>query len=533
MIAAGLLALALAAMGPEAASWGEGSGEPTSIGQDLARADSAYVAGHDEDARSGYRQVLRRDSLSVRANHRLALLLSRVDQGDSALILVARARAIEPNDPGLLETEARLLSWAGRLGESIADYDALLALEPHHRTAQLARARVLGWAGRYASAESTYAAMLEADPRDVGAMTGRAQNAEWRGQSSAAEAGYLAAVRLDADNVDALIGLARLLHGQGRQGPASIQLSRVLTLEPGSRAANDLRREIRAAQRPQVDLGFGVSRDSDDNVGWSRTFSTSLAVGDGLRAFLSGGSLAVTDPTRDALRTLGEFGLRGSHGRTEATIAVGARWLNPSTGSDRSMASYRSSLSYRFRDRLTAGAGFARYAMDETAVLIGSGLEVDELHAGLDADVGSGIALSAATSRARLSDGNHRASGLIALMHPLGSRASLGVLGRVLSYEFHGSGYFSPDRFALGEARGTLALTRRAWSGRLNGGLGAQQVGAGAAGQLAWRAAGQLQYGWAAINQVEASFGASNSAASSTTGAFRYVTASLAVRLGL
>jgi tetratricopeptide (TPR) repeat protein len=533
MIAVGLLALAMLTALPDGFPSSAGGAAPDPVERDLVRADSAYVAGRDDEARAAYRLVLSHDPRSVRANHRLALLLSRIDQSDSALLLVQRARMLEPSDAGLLITEARLLSWAGRLDESIADYDALLALDPSHREGRLGRSRVLGWAGRYAAADSMYAAMLAADPNDVDALTGRAQNAAWRGRLDLAEAGYVAATRIDADNVDALIGLARLRHGQGRQRSAADQVSRALALEPGSRTAQTLRREIRAAQRPQVDLAFSVNQDSDRNIGWSRTFSTSIALADGLRGSFAGGSLAASDPIRDAQRTLGEVGLDASYGRAQAIIAVGTRWLDASTGPARSSASYRTSLSYRVRDRLSAGVGVARFPMDETALLIGSGLRQTELQASVDGETGHGVAVSAGGGTARLSDGNHRASGVLAVMHPWGRHGSVGVLGRVLSFEERGVGYFSPDRFTLAEARGTLSLKRHAWSGRLNGGLGVQQVGGQAAGQLAWRAAGQLRFGWAVIDHAEASLGASNSAASSTTGAFRYLTAGVSLRLGL
>lgn len=530
MIAAGLLALLMLTSVPDASPSGD-IGTPAE--SDLARADRAYFAGRDDEARSAYRMALSRDPQSVRANHRLALLLSRVDQADSALILVRRARALEPRDAGLLVTEARLLSWAGRLDASVADYDTLLAIDPGHREGRLARSRVLGWAGHYAAADSTYAALLAADPNDIDALTGRAQNAAWCGRLDLAEASYVAATRLDADNVDALIGLARLRHWQGRQRSAAAQVSRALALDPGSRPAETLRREIRAAQRPQVDLAFGVNQDSDRNTGWSRTFSTSIVLADGLRGSLFGGSLAASDPTRSAHRTLGEVALDASYGRARATIAGGTRWLDSSTGPGRSMGSYRSSFSYRPLDHFNAELGIARYPMDETAVLIGSGLQLSEMQASVDAEVGHGVTISAGGGGARLSDGNRRGSGVVAAMHPCGRHGSVGVLGRVLSYQDRGVGYFAPDRFTLGEARGTLTLPGRAWTGRLNAGLGVQQASRGVAGQLAWRAAGQLHFGWAVIDQVEASLGASNSAASSTTGAYRYLTAGLSLRLGL
>jgi hypothetical protein len=183
-------------------------------------------------------------------------------------------------------------------------------------------------------------------------------------------------------------------------------------------------------------------------------------------------------------------------------------------------------------ERLSAGVGFAHYPLDETAVLIGSGLESNDLVGSLDAELGHRLAWSAGGGAGWLSDGNHRTSGFIALMHSL-PHGSVGVLGRALTYERAGAGYFSPDRFALVEARTTLARSRRAWTGRVSAGLGAQQVGARASSQLAWRATGELQFGWATINRIVASIGASNSAASSTTGAYRHLAAAVALRIGI
>lgn len=529
MIACGLLTLALLGAPDEAAS-----GAPSvTVASDLARADSAWLEGRDDDARAAYRRVLARDPGAVRANHRLALLLSRIDRTDSALVLVARARVIEPRDPGLLITEARLLSWAGRLEEAVADYDTLLAMDRSHREASLGRSRVLGWAGRYAAADSMYAELLAADPHDIEALTGRAQNQAWEGHLDLAEAGYVAATRLDADNVDALVGLARLRHQQGRERSADAQVARALAIDPSSRTARALRGEIRAARRPQVTLGFAGNRDSDRNIGWSRTVLASIALADGLRGTLAGGSLAASDPARTAHRLLGEVGLDASRGRGRLGLAGGTRWLDASSGPTRAAGSWRASFGYRAMDHLDAGVGIARYPMDETALLIDLGPRLTEVQASVDAGVGRGVALSAGGGVARLSDGNRRGSGVVAAMRPWGRHVSAGVLGRVMSYRDHGAGYFSPDHFSLTEARGILTLPRGTWTARINAGLGVQQVGRGAAGQLAWRVAGQLRLGWAVIDHLEASLGASNSAASSTTGAFRYLSADVSLRLGL
>jgi hypothetical protein len=102
----------------------------------------------------------------------------------------------------------------------------------------------------------------------------------------------------------------------------------------------------------------------------------------------------------------------------------------------------------------------------------------------------------------------------------------------MLAYDEHGVGYFSPDRFGMAEARASLAWGRNAWSGRVGGGLGAQQVGRGAASQSQWHAEGRIGCGWANANRLELSVGASNSATSSTTGAYRYLSSALTLHIG-
>jgi hypothetical protein len=375
--------------------------------------------------------------------------------------------------------------------------------------------------------------MLAVDANDFQALNGRAQNAAWRGRTAVAEAQYLAVLEIDGDNVDALLGLARLLHDQGRPRAAGSRVSLALRLAPDSRDATTLRRQIRAAQRPQVEPGFGVSWDSDRNVSWSRTMTASFPLADGLRGSFSGGSLDASDPVRDASRAFGEVGLVGARGPAQLTLVTGAHWLDPSSGPSRRASNSRVSLSVRAFDRLSTGVGFGHAPLDETALLIGSGLQQNELQGSLDADLAHGLALSAGGGAAWLSDGNHRASALVAVMRSIGGLGSAGALGRVLSFDHAGAGYFSPDRFALGEARVALARSRHACTGRLNAGLGGQQVGERASLQLAWRASAEAQYDWATVNRLVVSIGASNSAASSTTGAYRYLAATLALRVGL
>jgi hypothetical protein len=94
-------------------------------------------------------------------------------------------------------------------------------------------------------------------------------------------------------------------------------------------------------------------------------------------------------------------------------------------------------------------------------------------------------------------------------------------------------GYFSPNRFHLLEATASAGVGDEKWDGRLSGGLGGQQVGRNGDTQTEWHIEGRVGRNWGEGNRIEAFGGVTNSAVSSTTGAFRYRTAGVLLRLGI
>ena len=110
---------------------------------------------------------------------------------------------------------------------------------------------------------------------------------------------------------------------------------------------------------------------------------------------------------------------------------------------------------------------------------------------------------------------------------------SVGALGRILGYVFKGAGYFSPDPFSTVEGRAAYRYVLPKWEAGVSGGAGAQWVGSHGKAQSQWHIEGRVARKWGAINEVALNIGTSTSAVSSTTGAYRYSTAVLSVRLGL
>jgi Flp pilus assembly protein TadD len=505
----------------------------TSLPAQQLQGDGAWNKGRYEEAQAAYQRALAKDPNAVRANLRLGVMLSWRDRFDSALTFVGRARAAEPADPEMRLIEARILAMAGRHDDAIAQYDSLLREQPDSRDAAIGRARVLSWSGRLREAVATYDSILARYPDDEEAMVASAQASAWQGDLRTAERRYRAVIQRNPGSIEALVGLGYVLHWQGRSGAAERQARTALALDSTSRPAKELHQAARTATSSTVETSTTWSNDSDDNTTWWQTVAASAPVTDGIRALGSVGALRAGDPVRDGTRVGGEAGLTLAIGKVQLAGAVGARRLDPSETDGRTMATYRGGVRYRPVPKLGLGLGYSRAPFDETALLIERALDLESLEGSADLTLTPWLSASAGGGTTWLSDGNQRNSAVLGVTGTLRRRLFLGAFGRTLSYDWRGSGYFSPDRFSLLEAVGGYNLANGMWEGRFSGGLGAQQIGEQGETQSEWHLEARLGRRWGLANRVELFGMVTNSAVSSTSGAFRYRSAGMSVRLGL
>jgi tetratricopeptide (TPR) repeat protein len=461
--------------------------------------DEAWNAGRYEEARSAYERVLAQDSTAFRANFRVGILLSREGKLDSSLVLLARARTVEPDDIELRTTQARVLAWSQRYHEAIAAYDSLLAEQPTLEPAAVGRAEALAWWGRRAEAERGYRSVLARNPRSV----------------------------------DALVGLGYLYHWQGRDGPAAQLVRTALAIDPTHATLLKLDREVRSSTRSTVETGATWSNDSDHNTAFGQSVGATVRLSDAIRVFGSAGLAETSDPIRDATRVGGEAGLMWVAGPVQLTGAAGARRLDPDSSDSRTAATYRGGLRYRPTAAFGVSAGYSRVPFDETANLIDRDLDLESIEAGVDASLGHGLSVFGGASAAWVSDSNQRTGGVAQITQTIRRRFFVGAFGRTLSYDRQGIGYFSPDRFRLLEGMAGYTIESDTWEGRLGGGLGAQQVGRDGDAQSEWHVEARVGRRWGIANRVELFGLVTNSAVSSTTGAFRYRSAGVTLRLGI
>ncbi len=505
----------------------------TPLSAQIPAGDSAWARGDYPAARAGYEAALHDNPGAVRALYRLGILAAWDGRLDSALALLRDAREMEPDEPDVRLQLATVLAWKGSYRVALIQWDSLLAQYPTRTDAAHGRARTLAWAGRLTEADRAYARLYANDTTDLDALAGRGQAAAWRGDFAGASRFYREVLTRNPDHLGALVGLAQVLNWQGRPAEAESQVGRALAVAPSDRTALEVQRTVRALRRPRVDLAVGWSRDSDRNSLWWQTVGTSLLLTSGVRGFASAGTAAASDPLRNGTRLSGEAGVTLDRGRVSLTGAFGARHLASDRAADRSLATWRASSRVRVAPAAGLGLGYAHYSFDETALLLGRDLDVDEVSLDADAEPRPGLSLGAGLGGSWLSDDNRRRWVVLAVSQRVASRVTLGVFGRALGYHRRGVGYFTPDRFLVGEARGAYSYGTRGWAVRLSGGLGAQQIGPGARAQSEWHTEARAARRWSVDNEVALSAGVSNSAESSTTGAFRYYTAALAVRLGL
>jgi hypothetical protein len=160
-------------------------------------------------------------------------------------------------------------------------------------------------------------------------------------------------------------------------------------------------------------------------------------------------------------------------------------------------------------------------------------LNIESLEGGFDTRPARAFLLTGGGGALWFSDGNRRTEGHATATQEIGRHLAIGASGRALGYRQAGVGYFSPDRFHLLEATASVRIGDAKWDGRLSGGLGGQQVGRGGDTQTAWHIEGRVGRSWGDGNRLEGFGGVTNSAVSSTTGAFRYRNAGILVRFGI
>jgi tetratricopeptide (TPR) repeat protein len=472
----------------------------------LPEAEDAFQRGDYRTARALYDSVLARDSLSPRALYRLAILDSWDGKLQQSLARFATLRRVDPADADVMVAQARVLSWAGETKRSEALYDSVLIQTPDRADALAGRARAVAWGGDLDRAERLWRAALDRHPDDAELLTGLAQTLYWEGLPDLA-AGYAARAR---------------------------------TLAPDDRTTRDLYDQLRAERRAVVSVSTDAIDDIEHNASLVVNAEVSASLRRDVRGTLQGSWRRNDDGPRSATST-GVDGLlvKSLATGTRLRAGVGVRALQPDSGAGRQVLTVQTGVALRPAKFASLGIGYSRYPFDETVTLVGTGFHWDEMEANLDLSPRPSLDLSGVANLAWLSDGNRRtifgAAAMVGIAHGL----KVGAYGRALGYRDAnaGRGYFSPDRFLLGESRAVYLWRHPGWALRLTAALGVQQVGSSGPTQAEWHGDAMVSRSWRAIDELALVGTYTNSAAAraatETRERYRYWSVGLRYRRGL
>jgi tetratricopeptide (TPR) repeat protein len=211
--------------------------------------DAMRHAGDLQGAIDAYRQALKLDPLSSRAQRRLAVALGSAGQLEEAQTVLTRAIEREPNNEILWYERAQLESKSGRTDKAVASLQRVLQLKPDFADARNNLGSILAQSGDRAGAESAFRAALTINPYDSGtqANLGRllASASDWKQAAFHLQK----AVQLDPTNANAHGDYAVVLLQLQRLPEAEGEAKAAVTADAKSARAHDLLGQIFAQRR--------------------------------------------------------------------------------------------------------------------------------------------------------------------------------------------------------------------------------------------------------------------------------------------
>ncbi|HWP36346.1 MAG TPA: tetratricopeptide repeat protein [Gemmatimonadales bacterium] len=471
---------------------------------------AAVQAPTDPDsARRVYAALVAADSFDSRAVFRLARLTPRAAE---ALRLYRRYTQLEPDDPWGHMALGDALARAGRYHEGLASYAVAERLAPGERDVAVGRARLHARAGRTDAAVAAYERWLAHHEDDAEA---------WR-------------------------ELGRELMRAGRARGAASAFERSLALEPDGVTGRRLTL-ARAASLPAIDPHATWSRDSDGNTALGFGGELDISPEDRLRWGVSLRRVGLADGLNTA--SLLGVGVR-ARWRPRATVSVraalDAERLESSATAD--PARVRPALDARVSVRAPGGGPSLDIQTQSAVLSAGPALlasQVRRTEAALRLDLPlRPLRLRAGARGAAVSGGgltNYRSwlSGGAAI--PVADGIEMVGLYHRLSYrDSTSAGYFAPRLAEVLEVGSYVEVEPGGWLLALDVGAGAQRTAPH--GQLMgdWKPALRL-WGLTQVTlspgrnlrlEVEA-YDTQVAPLAATTGAWRYLSTSLGLRLAL
>jgi Flp pilus assembly protein TadD len=212
---------------------------------ELQSAFDAVEAGKAEDALRHYRAAVgmaTSDALRLQALLGLGSTYAALQQYDTAVPPLERARDLAPDNPEVWYTLGTVYSAAGRPEDALRALGEAARLEPRMAAARADMCRLLSGLGRYSEAGVACRSAAESDPTHVAAWIGLGVASYQLGKYEEASAAFREALTLEPRNERACYGLGLSLAYAGDRDGAVAQYLRLKDLDHA--LAQDLYRRI-------------------------------------------------------------------------------------------------------------------------------------------------------------------------------------------------------------------------------------------------------------------------------------------------
>ncbi|MCX7793488.1 MAG: tetratricopeptide repeat protein [Thermodesulfovibrionales bacterium] len=158
------------------------------------------------------------------------------------------------------------LSWAGRLEESLREFEYILSEDPDSLNARIHYARVLSWSGRLDDALNEIDSVLKKEPENRDALLVKANALRWKGNHLRAIEIYNNLLEKE-DDFDSRLGLTYSLAAIGEMDAAEESLKLLKPSYPyQEKDLSELKAYLKNVKGPRIHMGYSYYSDSDDSI---------------------------------------------------------------------------------------------------------------------------------------------------------------------------------------------------------------------------------------------------------------------------
>jgi protein O-GlcNAc transferase len=204
-----------------------------SVNKHLVRGVDLQRQGRAKDAELEFLRVLKLDANNAAALYSLAAICENSSRLAEALRYISRAVQVSPRFAQAILAKSIILLRLGRLGDSLAEAETALSIDPSLPGASSHRAALINLLASQGTADPTSLASISMSGAEADDIQ-RAVLLQSQGLVSQAKQIYEAVLRRDSDNFFALYSLGAILNQEGEQQLALDYLDRAVTAHPSN-----------------------------------------------------------------------------------------------------------------------------------------------------------------------------------------------------------------------------------------------------------------------------------------------------------